>query len=479
MALANITNVNPYRVDRSANVRAAAQAGASIGSGLTQFAGALEKAEERRRLDAERKEAERLENLDIEEREHKKATDTFGSLIETTTNNGLIGQQLQNMAFEDKKSFISHQKKMRKPGVSNEERAKLREDMDRIANRAKTTASAFTKLQQNADAWNTLSNTEGISNATPRNIRDFMQDIISRENQDGYQVVDEEGRTKLVGKTSGGYDVDFYLDEIAAGANEFRAVPKFNKDDYIDKLIQDIPQEVKVIENEYGLAQQNDAELMGEKAATAIMDTLTGEDTFRAVAADYGFGYDKMELLDAGEGLPLDGSLTEEEIAKIDTNGDGYVTDQNELKSYLANQLLLDLGDKLPSGFKQINTAQYSQDIRSEAQAETDARNQAIKEANAKKEAEINQAKASTFMAVANDPKRIQEFKSRKTSAGVIQGIKNEDGKITVVFQGHTKRAPKGQKFDLNNPAELVAFGELMGYSKADLANARKSTSHF
>ena len=336
MALANITNVNPYRVDRSANVRAAAQAGASIGSGLTQFAGALEKAEERRRLDAERKEAERLENLDIEEREHKKATDTFGSLIETTTNNGLIGQQLQNMAFEDKKSFISHQKKMRKPGVTNEERAALREDMDRIANRAKTTASAFTKLQQNADAWNTLSNTEGISNATPRNIRDFMQDIISRENQDGYQVVDEEGRTKLVGKTSGGYDVDFYLDEIAAGANEFRAVPKFNKDDYIDKLIQDIPQEVKVIENEYGLAQQNDAELMGEKAATAIMDTLTGEDTFRAVAADYGFGYDKMELLDAGEGLPLDGSLTEEEIAKIDTNGDGYVTDQNELKSYLA-----------------------------------------------------------------------------------------------------------------------------------------------
>ena len=186
---------------------------------------------------------------------------------------------------------------------------------------------------------------------------------IRDRNQDGYQVVDEEGRTKLVGKTSGGYDVDFYLDEIAAGANEFRAVPKFNKDDYIDKLIEDIPQEVKLIENEYGLAQQNDAELMGEKAATAIMDTLTGEDTFRAVAADYGFGYDKMELLDSGEGLPLDGNLSEEEVAKIDTNGDGYITDQNELKSYLANQLLLDLGDKLPSGFKQVNTAKFNRQV--------------------------------------------------------------------------------------------------------------------
>lgn len=363
MALADLTNHNPFQIDRSANIRAAQSFGDSIGAGINQFVAARDKAEERRRLDEERKEVKRQANLEIEAREQTKATDTFGSLIEESSNTGAIGQGLQELAYQDKKTFIEYAKKIREPGTTDEQRAEYRTQMDQLGQRAKTTASALNKLNENADAWNQLIQTEGISDATPKPIREFMQDIIKRENEDGYQVIDEDGRTKLVGTTSEGSPVDFYLDEVAGGANSFRAIPKFNKDDYIQGLVESIPQEVEVVENEYGLAQQNNAKLMGEKAATAVMDSLKGEDTFRAISADYGFDYNDLELLDSGEGLPLDTSLSEEEIAKIDKDGDGFITNRDELQGYLANQLLVDLSEQLPTGFKQVDTSKYKQDI--------------------------------------------------------------------------------------------------------------------
>ena len=479
MALANLTSHNPFEIDRSANIQASKSFGDSIGAGISQFTSALEKREERRRLDDERKEEKRLKNLDIEEREQTKATEQFGNLLESTAGSGAIATSLNGMAIENKKRFIEASREIREPGTSEERRAELRSEMDNLGNQAKSTAKAFSALQENASAWNDIVATEGISDATPKPIREFMQDIIKRENQDGYTITSsEDGRLKFTGETSEGSPVDFYLDEVAEGANTFRAIPKFKRDDYIQGLVESIPKEVEVIENEYGLAQQNNSKLMGEKAATAIMDTLNGQESFRAISADFGFDYDDIENLNAGTPLAFE-NLSEEEIAELDKDGDGVITNEDELKGYLANQLLADLSEQLPTGFKQVNTAKYQSQIRQEESANTQAQKQAAAELKAKKDAEIKTAETGQFLNQISNPKQIGQFVGTKTNLGTIQKIQNKDGKVQIAFQGHTKQKPKLQQFDLSDPAQMTAFSELMGYDAAEVVNIRKQSSRF
>ena len=398
MAIADITNVNPYSVDRRSNIQAAQSAGAAIGAGLESFGEIYEKAEKRRKDDEDRKFLNEERHRDLLNREKKSETETFGEFNQATAKTGAIGVQFQTLAADDKSAFVELSTELQNSKTSKERRSEIREQMGQIGNRAKNIAGALNKLNENASSWDSIRTEKGISDATPPATRDFMMDLINRENEDGYQVIldEETGKEKFIGETSNGYPIDFFVEDVANGTNTFRAIPKVDKNEVLDNILSEVPVKVKQIENAYGLAQENDSELMGKEAAKVIMGRLDNEEQFRSLASGYGFGYEELQGLEE-VGIPLDPNLSEEEAAEIDKDGDGFLNNQDELKGYLANRMLHDLSDRLPQGFKQINTSRYTQELNQEFSDPSKEGNTpaAIKTAEFKKEEATKNYEAS------------------------------------------------------------------------------------
>ena len=435
MAINSITNVNPYEVDRRANIQAAQNAGQSIGSGIQALGEISTKAEARRKADEDRAYLNEERHRAILDREQKRDTETFGELNQATAKSGAIGKQFQKLAADDKSLFVDLTSELEDSGTSRERRAEIREQMGVIGGRAKNIAGSLTKLNENAASWDAIRTDKGISDATPPAARDFMMDLINRDNEDGYSIVVDEasGKEKFVGKTSGGHDIDFFVEDVAQGTNVFRAIPKASKDEILGNILKEVPEEVKTIDNAYGAAQQNDTEAMGKQAASVIMKRLDNEEQYRSLASVYGFGYEELQGLEEG-GVPLDPNLSEEDAAAIDKDGDGYINNQDELKGYLANRMLHDLSDRIPNGFKQINTNKYNADIQRET-AE-------IKQENKSEVEHQEELKKNSQSAV----DLTDAFSSGNYEALGVISKKLEDGKVGIIRNG------KKFKFDPTTP---------------------------
>ena len=481
MAIADITNVNPYSVDRRANIQAAQSAGAAIGAGLESFGEIYEKAEKRRKDDEDRKFLNEERHRDLLNREKKSETETFGEFNQATAKTGAIGVQFQTLAADDKSAFVELSTELQNSKTSKERRSEIREQMGQIGNRAKNIAGALNKLNENASSWDSIRTEKGISDATPPATRDFMMDLINRENEDGYQVIldEETGKEKFIGETSNGYPIDFFVEDVANGTNTFRAIPKVDKNEVLDNILSEVPVKVKQIENAYGLAQENDSELMGKEAAKVIMGRLDNEEQFRSLASGYGFGYEELQGLEE-VGIPLDPNLSEEEAAEIDKDGDGFINNQDELKGYLANRMLHDLSDRLPQGFKQVNTSKYSHDLN---QRTADAK-QAKAEQTAKDTAQnkaqgvVAQVGKLRQIGQSGDISYLQQFKGQKTGAGAIIDVQQDpDQQGSVAINTGSSSSPKWLKFDLTNQSDVKALqSTLSGGSPEDIDQAYGTT---
>lgn len=453
MPIADLTRHNPFEIDRRQEIAAAGALGQSLGNALEKFPEAARRAEERALRDEEREFQLRERNIAIADREKKREDETFGELNQAASSTGPLGAQMSKLAFDDKKKFVELTTELDDVNTSSERRAEIRNEMGIIGGRAKSIASMVNKVNENAQSWDAIRTENGISDATPPGIRDFMMDIINRENEGGYHIiVDEEtGKEKFIGETSNGYPVDFFVEDVANGTNTFRAIPKMEKNEMLDNLVKEIPLQSKVIQNSYGLAQYNDSELAGKEAAKLIMGRLDNEEQYRGIAADYGFGFEELEAIKGGLGSDTvieEGAIDQDTGKPIDIDGDGVVSSEEELKGYLANRLLQDVSSRIPTGFKQLNTDRYKQNLKNEQTGQKPS----------------NVARTQEFLKIASNPDSVDRFKGKKIPSGTIQKIQHKNGKVQVILAGSKKGNVKGNEFDLNDPDQYAAFTEYMGY---------------
>ena len=481
MAINSITNVNPYAVDRRANIQAAQSAGQSIGSGIEALGDIKSKAEARKQADEDRVFKNEERHRDLLDREQRRDTETFGELNQATSNSGAIGRQFQQLAADDKAAFVELTSKLQDSSTSKEERSEIREQMGMIGNRAKTIASGLSKLNENAASWDKIRTTNGISDATPPAARDFMMDLINRENEDRYEIyTDENGKEKFKGTTSNGHEIDFFVDDVANGTNVFRAIPKANKEDILDGIRKEVPDQLKTIDNAYGLAQQNDTEAMGQQAGKVIMERLNNEDQYRSLASVYGFGYEELQGLDEGIRVGTIPGLEQEDIDQFDEDNDGSINSQDELKGYLANRMLQDLSDRIPNNFKQINSTKYTHTLNQQTadakQAKAD--NKAKEAAQNKAQGVVAQVGKLRQIGQSGDLGYLDQFKGQKTDAGAIIDIQQDPKKKgSVAINTGTEKTPKWITYDLTNQNDVTALqSTLSGGSPGDVGQAYATT---
>ena len=119
---------------------------------------------------------------------------------------------------------------------------------------------------------------------------------------DNYQIVpDDQGHLRYQGVTSGGNEVNFSLDDIANGENEFLPVPKADMPGIITDLTSGLAQTKKKIQEEWGVREVTDWAAMGDALDSKFESYLDDPTNFRSVAAGLGFGYEEFKAAESEE----------------------------------------------------------------------------------------------------------------------------------------------------------------------------------
>ncbi len=434
--LADLTNVNPYE----GQVRAAQQQAQTSSAIYQDVFGKINQGIQlgvQRRADAEAR------NMQIRDREYALINKETDQLVQPQTNNKYTDLQLQQLGQEFKQDYYAAVKQYEQSDKGDEARQSFEQSKQKALQSARTISGSLDALGAQMDAFRTQYNNGGISDAVNPAIRDFFADLQDPAvASDNFQIVEDPdtGELKYMGQTSNGHEVNFFLDDIANGTNQFTPLPKANMPDVMMNLMNGIDQIKKQEARENGtVVSATDWEKTGVALNGRLESLLTDETNFRSIAAGLGYDYQEFEAAKASEG-GLDG-----------------------LKAEVKQELL-----------DQIESVTPHQE---EVLFDPNAQPTQVQQAQQAKQLE-NQRTINSQVAEAVGKQDLDYFKNELV--GRVPGVDDatiKDGKLVLV-KGFGKKAQPTSVYDLSKQGDLFRLTELFGGNR-DLAKIESSIINF
>ncbi len=372
MALVDLTNVNPYAGQVEAQ-RRLDETNAQVWSNLTNkiSQGIQAGIARRQELDNETREQR--------DREFKLANESTSKLVQANTGTKYTDVQLQQVGRQFKQEYYDAVKTYENSDKGDEARDAFEEAKQASLGSARTIGASIDALSTSMDAFKEQAKVNGISNAMDPAIRAFFADLndpATRPEQ--YQIVkDDQGRLKYQGTTSPtesnpkGYPVDFFLEDLANGENEFAPQGKEDMPSVIQTLTKGLDAAVKQEKREHGVVEVTDWNSVDQALTSRINELFDDDTNFRQMAAGLGYGYNQVETVIAGEPL------------MVDPDGDGpgqpyEVKDIEGLKDAMAQELKMQVESTTAHKEKWIAGADPDSQVQAYNQEQTAARNSAI-----------------------------------------------------------------------------------------------------
>ena len=430
MPLIDLTNVDPYGPQVEAQGRALQQRNQALQFVFDQIANGIQAGRDRRAALEER-------NRALRDREYALINKETSQLVQPKSNNKFTDIQIQQLGQQFKQEYYDAVKEYENSDKGDEARAKFEEVKQRSLSSARTVSGALDKLSAQMETFRNASRAGGISDAVNPAVREFMADLQDSDfAMENYSIEPdpETGELRFVGQTSGGNSVDFLLDDVANGENDFAPLPKADMPQIVNDLTKGLKAARRQVEEGGKIFEESDWAEMGSILDQRMEELLKDEPTFRAIAAGLGYGYEEFQEADL-------------------------------------DQLRADVKDEL---FKQIESVTpHERTLLFDPQAEPTLLDQARQKAALETQRNINQS-----VITAAGKKDIEFFKN--SLVGRVKGIDNvkiKDGKLYMI-KGFGKKASVIHAYDLNNQGDLFRLTELFGGNR-DLAQIESSIINF
>ena len=424
MALIDLTKVDPYGPQVEAQARAQ-QASANMWTSISQQISQGIQAGQKRRAALEER------NMAIRDREYALANQATDKLVQAKSNHKYTDQQLQQVGQKFKQEFYDAVKEYEQSDKGDEARQKFETVKQRSLGSARTLGDSIDKLGESMDAFMDQAKNGGISDSMNPAVRSFFADLNNPElPADHYQIVTDEatGQLKYQGKTSDGHPVDFFLEDIANGENQFAPVAKVDMPKLVQNLMQGVPDITKKVKQDWGTAEVTDWGTIGDTLSGRMDDMFKDEDNFRSIAAGLGYGYEELEKAKNGEAF-ADEQEEGEEINSIDT-----------LKDAVKRELLQQMEVLIPH---KNNTIQINQQEQANQEVITQS---------------VNQAQGFQEVLGGND---FTQFENKQATVkglkGNIHTVENKNGKVTIKVRSGQKGGAQ-KTFDTTDPKQLASL---------------------
>ncbi len=440
MAIVDLTRVTPYTDQAELVGRAQQQTSAQLQNAFANISRNIQTGQARRQALNER-------NQQLRDREYALANEETGKLTQAHTNNKFTDMQLQQVGRQFKQEFYDAVKTYEASDKSDEARQAFEEAKSQSLGSARTISGSLEALGTSMDAFKQQMKNGGISDGMDPAVRSFFADLNSPDiSPEQFQIVKdpETGNLKYQGETTDGYPVDFFLEDIANGDNQFAPVPKANMPDVVQNLTKGLSAAVKQEERDWGVVEVTDWSSMGEVLNGRIDQLLDGDENFRGLAAGLGYGYEELQKASAGE--PFE-------------DADGRVIDSEDaLRSAMKQELMEQIEMFTPHQEKTV----AGQDPNSAVQREYER-----KQLEAKAVDTVTQTQGAildnNFDAYVNKPATIKGLK------GNIANVDHKNGVVTVTVRSGQKGGSK-QSFDTTDPRQATQLYSIL--NNVDYATA-------
>ena len=491
MALVNLTNVNPYEVDRRQNIAASAALGQNISQGLQSIAGGFAKAKAKADEEAKKLKEEQVEN---NKKLSKNLTENFGDLNQTLEDNNFMQETFIKDGQQTMKDYTELYNQLENPDNTPEDVARITASMDSLKARGENLNSALTNLETTTSSIKEMIANNTVSPGTDPSIVSFVTEMDDPELKKNYTLdTDEEGNRYIVGKTQGGEDIKLSIDKLASGENQLRVLPDKPLHDFT-KGVADIVLKDPVMEvgtNEIGLEKHVNAAAAGKIAGAEVTNILKDETSFRQIASGYGFGYNKIKALQEGGAIEEGFDEAGESGPNEDVDLSDGINSEEELKGYLANMMVMEVGSdpRITEVTEQVDHSIYKQNLIDAKNAEIKAEQDEILKQKQIAKDNIKLSRVNNIQNSVSDKgdfKYLKQFESQKTVNGqnILQIKKNKDNPnlVEIIYEGHTKNSPKFDKFDLGTQEGAISLESILPKAPTASFNesvVRKSQQYF
>ena len=445
--LIDLSGVDPWAKANEATARANAQNQQT----WAQLANTLDRA-------ATRRQELKNQSQAFRDREYNLINTATDQLVQPQTNNKMTDVQLQQLGQQFKQEYYDAVKAYEQSDKGDEARQAFEQVKQRSLGSARTVSKSLDSLTAQMETFRHAYNNGGISDAVNPGVREFMADLIDPETpMDAYQIVPdpETGDLRYIDSETGGEKVNFLLDDIANGENQFTPLSPVDMPKVITGLMKGVSDIRKEEQRDWGIASVKDWKAIGEQIDGRLNDLLEKDNDFRVLAAEEGFGWDAIQIVKNFDktGEPY-----------IDTDGTEY-TSIDQIKQEVKSDILDKVKAVTPDVEQRVFEYQPQPSLSDVARTE-----QALK----------SQQQIDSSIANAAEKGDVDFFKNQ--ILGRVKGVDNiviKDGKL-VLASGFGKKAQAEQVFDLDKLGDMQRLSELMGGNRnisqqVDRASAFKS----
>ena len=429
MALVDLTNVNPWAQVNEATARANAQNQQT----WAQLANTLDRAAQRRQATAERNRAQR-------DREYALINKETDQLVQPQTNNKMTDIQLQQLGQQFKQEYYDAVKQYEASDKGDEARQAFEQVKQRSLGSARVVSKSLENLTSQMETFREAYNDGGISDAVNPAVRKFMSDLMDPETPvDAYQIVPDPdtGDLRYVDAETGGEQVNFLLDDIANGENQFSPLVPVDMPKVITGLMKDVSDIRKEEQRDWGIASVKDWTAIGEQIEGRMDELLKDDNDFRVLAAEEGFGYEALQAVKNNE-------------TWTDVDGNEYSSIED-----IKRELKSDILDKVKAVTPDVEQRAF------EFQPQPTLSDQAQTEQALEKQKVLDSQ-------IATAAKDLDVDYFSNNIVGKVKGVDRvvkKDGKIVFVT-GFGKNQKVNQVFDPNKLGDLQRLSEYMGGSR-------------
>lgn len=336
MAITDLTNLDPYAENTRQAAQFSAQNSQRLQGVFDQISNGIQAGQQRRQLLTDRNRATR-------DREYAIANQATDQLVQANTNNKYTDVQLQEVGRGFKQEFYDAVKTYEQSDKGDEARQAFEGAKQKSLGSARTIGASIEKLGTQMDSFKDQVNNGGISDSMNPAIRSFFNDLNDPETPaDAFKIVTDEetGQLKYQGTTSDGHDVDFFLDDLANGENDFAPVPAADMPEVINNLLKGVSKIRKQEQRDWGVVESTDWDQMGN-ALDGRFDKLFQDPTnFKSIASGLGYGYEELEAIKNGEEV-------------LDDEGNP-ITNVDELKAAMKKELFMQIEQTMPDEKKVV-----------------------------------------------------------------------------------------------------------------------------
>ena len=426
--MGDITNLKPFTSVANAQAKVY-QANANMWAGISdQISRGIQAGQARRAALEER-------NRGIRDKEYALANQETDKLVQAKSNHKYTDQQLQQVGQKFKQEFYDAVKEYEASDKGDEARQKFETVKQRSLGSARTLGESIEKLGDQMDMFMDQARSGGISDAVNPAVRSFFADLNNPETPvEQFQIITDPvtGQLKYKGKTSDGHDVDFFLEDIANGENQFAPIAKADMPKVMNNLIKNVSNITRQEKYDWGTAEITDWDTIGQVLDGRIEELFSDPTNFKALASGLGYGYEELENARTGQAFK-------------DEDG-REITDETSLRDAMKQELLQQMETVIPHMNVQNQTLiQKTQ----QEQQNLEIKNQATSNALNVRSA----IQSGDFGAYENKPATIKGLK------GNIASIKTlSSGSVEVTVRSGQKGGAK-QTFKPNDPQLYAILG--------------------